>query len=413
MIHQNIKQWTEWEQLRQSSTLEMIASENVMSPDVAWCLSSPFANKYSEWLPGKRYYSGQEYVDYVEDAARNEAKKLFGFESVNVQPHSWSPANLAIEMALLQPGDTILSLSLDQWWHLSHGHRLNYSGKVYHIVSYTLDTRTHLIDMNRVLELAMEHKPAMIIAGFSAYPRDIDWEWFSRIAKRVGAYLLADISHTAWLIVGWVLPSPVSYADVVMSTTHKTLRGPRGAIIWCRSELEKKINSAVFPWVQGGPHMHSVLAKLQSFYEASDPSFAHYASLIQRNAQSLSLLLNQRWFSLITWGTDTHLLLLDTMASHGIPGDKAQDILESVGISVNKNMIPNDSRSALSPSGIRIGSAALSTRWFSENDMVFVVDCLHSALQNSENNDILLSIREEVQRYSQNFPLFSSQWICQ
>ena len=412
MIDNDIQKWIKWEENRQTSTLEMIASENIISPDVMACLSTPFANKYSEWLPWKRYYSWQEFVDYVENAAIDAAKKIFGFEAVNVQPHSWSPANLAIQLALLSPGDTILSLSLDQWWHLSHGHRMNYSGKLYYIVSYTLSQYSHRIDMDRVENLAWEHKPKMIIAWFSAYPRDIDWQWFARIAQGVWAYLLADISHTAGLIAGWVLPSPVGYADIVMTTTHKTLRWPRWAIIGCRWELEKKINSAVFPWVQGWPHMHSILAKLQAFREVLRPEFCLYAEQVRKNAFVLAEALLKRWFRLITGGTDTHLILIDVFSSHGISGDRAQDILETIGISINKNMIPNDTRSALSPSGIRIGTPALTTRGCTTDDMEKIAEYLDIALQNTENNDILQSLWEEIRSFSSSLPIFSPRWLC-
>ena len=412
MIDNDIQKWIKWEENRQTSTLEMIASENIISPDVMACLSTPFANKYSEWLPWKRYYSWQEFVDYVENAAIDAAKKIFGFEAVNVQPHSWSPANLAIQLALLSPGDTILSLSLDQWWHLSHGHRMNYSGKLYNIVSYTLSQDSHRIDMDRVENLAREHKPKMIIAWFSAYPRDIDWQWFARIAQGVWAYLLADISHTAGLIAGWVLPSPVGYADIIMTTTHKTLRWPRWAIIGCRWELEKKINSAVFPWVQGWPHMHSILAKLQAFREVLRPEFRLYAEQVRENAFTLAQALSKRWFRLITGGTDTHLILIDVFSSHGISGDRAQDILETIGISINKNMIPNDTRSALSPSGIRIGTPALTTRGCTTDDMEKIAEYLDIALQNTENNDILQSLWEEIRSFSSSLPIFSPRWLC-
>ena len=412
MIDADIQSWIKWEENRQLSTLEMIASENIISPDVMACLSSSFANKYSEWLPGKRYYSWQEFVDYVENAAIDAAKKIFWFEAVNVQSHSGSPANLAIQLALLSPGDTILSLSLDQWGHLSHGHKLNYSWKLYNIISYTLSQDSHRIDMDRVESLAREYKPKMIIAWFSAYPRDIDWQWFARIAQSIWSYLLADISHTAGLIAGWVLPSPVGYADVIMTTTHKTLRWPRWAIIGCRQELEKKINSAVFPWVQGGPHMHSILAKLQAFREVLRPEFSIYAKQVRENAFVLAEALSKRWFRLITGWTDTHLILLDVFSSHGISGDQAQNILENIGISVNKNMIPNDTRTALSPSGIRIGTPALTTRGCMWHDMEKIAEYIDIALQNSEKSDILESLWEEIHNFSSSLPIFSPRWLC-
>lgn len=403
------------EQTRQQHTIELIASENIISPSVAACLSSAFANKYSEWVPYKRYYAGQQYTDELETLTQKQAKHLFGMDHWNVQPHSGSPANLAIQLALLSPGDTILSLSLDQGGHLSHGHKLNFSAKFYNIVSYHLDPETHRIDMDEVARIAQECQPKLIIAWFSAYPRDIDWSGFQRVAQSVGAYLLADISHTSGLIAANVLPSPAPYVDIIMSTTHKTLRGPRGAIIGCRQDLAAKIDRAVFPGVQWGPHMHVIAAKLQAFYEASSPQFVDYARQIVDNAQTLAQSLMDLGYTLISGGTDTHLILVDMVSSRGLPGKEVQNILESVSISCNKNMIPGDTRSAMDPSGIRFGTAALTTRGLKAQDMRTVASYIDRAISvyDSDQREKLWELKKEIEDFIWGFDLFSQEWICE
>lgn len=323
---------------------------------------SVLMNKYSEGYPGKRYYAGQVNIDVVENLAIERARELFGAEYINVQPLSGSPANLAVYLGLLQPGDTVLGMSLDQGGHLSHGHPLNFSGLLYKIVSYGVDKTTETIDMDEVERIAIESKPRMIIAGFSAYSRDLDWKRFRDIADKVGAYLMADISHIAGLIAGKVLTNPVPFCDVVTTTTHKTLRGPRGAIIMSKAALGPALARAVFPGVQGGPHENLIAAKAVAFKEALDPSFHTYAKQVVENAQTLAANLASQGLRVISRGTSNHLVLLDVFGSFGITGKEAEHALETVGISTNKNMIPFDPRKPLDPSGIRIGTPAITTR---------------------------------------------------
>ena len=332
------------EEKRQQNELELIASENYVSKAVLEANGSIFTNKYSEWYPGKRYYAGQKYVDIVENIAIDRAKKLFGAEHVNVQPLSGSPANLAVFFAVLNHGDTILGMNLDHGGHLSHGHPLNYSGKKFNIVSYGVDRSTWLIDMSNVAKLAKKHKPKMIIAGFSAYSRSIDWEKFREIADDVGAILMADIAHIAGLVAGAALQNPVPYCDIVTTTTHKTLRGPRGAMIMCREKYAKDIDRAVFPGIQWGPHEHIILAKAIAFWEALKPEFSTYVRQIIDNSRQMAKVFVEEWFSVISGGTDNHIVLLDIFSSTGLSGKQAEEILENIGISTNKNMIPYDTQ---------------------------------------------------------------------
>lgn len=359
----------EKESLRQENELELIASENYVSKDVLEANGSILTNKYSEWYPGKRYYAGQEYIDKVENLAIARAKQLFWAEYINVQPLSGSPANLACYMAVLQPGDKVLWLSLDQWWHLSHGHPLNFSGLLYEIIPYTLDKETELIDMDEVERLAIEHKPQMILAWFSAYPRSLDWKRFREIADKVWAILMADIAHIAWLIAGWVLENPVPYCDIVTTTTHKTLRWPRWAMIMSKEKFSSQIARAVFPWVQWWPHEHQIAAKAVAFKEALEPAFQIYSRQVIDNAHILAWELISGWCRVISWGTDNHLVLLDVFSSFWLTWKEAEIALEKVGLSTNKNMIPYDPRKPLDPSGVRLGTPAVTTRGMWENEM--------------------------------------------
>ena len=394
------------EERRQESEIELIASENYVSEAVLAANASVFTNKYSEGYPGKRYYAGQINVDVIENLAIERAKAIFGAEYVNVQPLSGSPANLAVYLALLAPGDTVLGMSLDQGGHLSHGHPLNFSGLLYRIVSYGLDRETELIDMDEVERIALAEKPKMIIAGFSAYSRSLDWKRFREIADKVGAYLMADISHIAGLVVGGVLENPVPYCDVVTTTTHKTLRGPRGAMIMSKAGLEAKIARAVFPGVQGGPHEHTVAAKAVAFKEASTPEFKAYAANVVKNARALSDALVEYGFRVVSGGTDNHLLLLDVFGSKGATGKEAEKALEAVGISVNKNMIPYDPRKPLDPSGIRVGTPAVTSRGMGVEEMKVVARVMNDAIENRNDESKLAELAKEIAVLCSKFPIY-------
>lgn len=388
----------EKEQRRQKEGLELIASENYVSSAVLEAMGSVLTNKYSEGYPGKRYYGGNEIIDEAETLAIERAKKLFGAEHVNVQPLSGSPANLAVYMALLQPGDKVLGFSLDQGGHLSHGHPLNFSGKLYQIIPYHVRREDERIDMDEVERIALAEKPKMILAGFSAYSRDFDWKRFKVIADKIGAFTFADVAHIAGLIAGKQLENPVPYFDVVSTTTHKTLRGPRGAIIMCREKFAKDVDRAVFPGVQGGPHDHINAAKAVAFGEALEPSFADYSKQIIANARALAKSLADKGFRIISGGTDNHLMLIDVFGSKGITGKEAEKTLDEAGISINKNMIPYDTRKPLDPSGIRLGTPAMTTRGMKEKDMETVADFIDRALQKQD-------IREEVKNFALKFPV--------
>ncbi|MDR0406326.1 MAG: serine hydroxymethyltransferase, partial [Clostridiales bacterium] len=348
---------------RQRSKIELIASENFVSEAVMEAMGTPLTNKYAEGYPGKRYYGGCECVDVVEDLARERACRVFGAEHANVQPHSGAQANMAVFFAVLNPGDTVLGMSLAHGGHLSHGSPVNISGKYFNIVSYGVDDDTHLIDYDKLRAAALEHKPKMIIAGASAYPRTLDFEKFSQIAKEVGAYLMADIAHIAGLVAAGLHPSPVPYADFVTTTTHKTLRGPRGGMILCGEQYAKLIDKAVFPGIQGGPLMHVIAAKAVCLGEALTEEFKAYQRTIIENANALSDGLLRHGFDLVSGGTDNHLMLVD-LRNMGITGKDAEKRLDEVGITCNKNAIPNDPQSPFVTSGIRIGTAAVSARGF-------------------------------------------------
>jgi len=393
------------ELIRQENELELIASENYVSLAVLEAMSSVLTNKYSEGYPGKRYYGGNQIIDKVESLAIERAKKLFSAEHVNVQPLSGSPANAAVYMAFLDPGDKILGLKLDHGGHLSHGHKVNFSGRLYNFVQYGVDSKSGEIDMEELRKIALKEKPKMIIAGFSAYSREIDWLGFQKIANEVKAYTFADIAHIAGLIAVGVLKNPVPIFDVVSTTTHKTLRGPRGAIIMCKEKYAKQVDRAVFPGMQGGPHDHITAAKAVCFKEALEPKFKDYAKQIIINAKTLAESLISLDYDLVSKGTDNHLLVID-LRNKNISGREAEKALELAGISVSRSTIPNDPSPPFKPSGIRIGTPALTTRGFKEEEMKLVAKLINSAIINYDKTDNLLKIKKEVKNLCHSFPLF-------
>ena len=387
---------------RQNSHIELIASENWVSPAVMSAMGSILTNKYAEGYPGKRYYGGCECVDVVEELARERAKKLFGCEYVNVQPHSGAQANMAVQFAILKPGDTIMGMNLDHGGHLTHGSPVNISGKYFNFVSYGLgDDET--IDYDKVAALAKEHKPKMIVAGASAYPRIIDFPKLAEIAKSVGAYLMVDMAHIAGLVAAGVHPSPVPYADITTTTTHKTLRGPRGGLILCNDEeLAKKINKAVFPGTQGGPLMHVIAGKAVCFGEAMKPEFKEYGKHIVENAQALAKGLVQRGFNLVSGGTDNHLMLVD-LRPFSITGKELEHRLDEVYITVNKNAIPNDPEKPFVTSGIRVGTPAVTTRGLGVAEMDQIAECMYLTATQFDKAD---EIREMVTAICKQYPLY-------
>jgi glycine hydroxymethyltransferase len=394
----------ESESLRQQEGLEMIASENYTSLAVMQAVGSVLTNKYAEGYPGKRYYGGCEFVDVAENLAIERAKQLFGAEHANVQPHSGSQANTAVYLHLLQPGDVVLGLDLAQGGHLTHGMHLNISGKLYRFVHYGVDPNDHRIDFDQVAALAREHRPKLIVAGASAYPREIPHDRFAQIARDVGAKLLVDMAHYAGLVAAGIHNSPVPYADIVTTTTHKTLRGPRSGLILCKAEHAKGVNSAVFPGTQGGPLMHAVAGKAVCFAEAMSPSFKIYGEQIVANCRALAEILMSRGLRLISGGTDNHLVLVD-VTSFGIGGKVAEKALERCGITVNMNMIPYDARKPMDPSGIRIGSPALTTRGMGIDEFRTIGHWIASALQSHDNEESLRRIQGEVRDMANQFPV--------
>ncbi|EKD66663.1 MAG: hypothetical protein ACD_49C00023G0006 [uncultured bacterium (gcode 4)] len=398
--------YIEDEQNRQEYELELIASENYVSEAVMEASGSILTNKYSEWYPGKRYYAGQINIDKIENLAIERAKKLFGAEYVNVQPLSGSPANLAVYIAILKPGDTVLGLNLDQWWHLSHGHPLNFSWLLYNIIGYSLDKDTELINMDEVERLATENKPKMIIAGFSAYSRDLDWAKFRQIADKVWAVLMADISHIAGLIAGWILENPIPYCDIVTTTTHKTLRWPRGAIIMSKEQFWPALARAVFPWVQWWPHENLIAAKAVAFKEALEDNFKTYSRQVVDNARVLAKSLQEVWFRIVSDGTDNHLILIDVFGSFEVTWKEAEITLEKIWISVNKNMIPYDPRKPLDPSGIRVWTAAITTRWMKEAEMKAIAWLIFEAISNKDNEAKLASLKQKIRELCIKFPIY-------
>jgi len=392
------------EERRQSEGVELIPSENYVSEAVLEACGSILTNKYSEGYPGKRYYGGQENIDKIENLAIERAKKLFGAEHVNVQPYSGSPANTAIYFALLKFGDTVMGLKLDHGGHITHGLPIAFSGKAYNFVQYGVNKLTGRIDMEEVRKLAHAHKPKMIVAGFTAYPRDIEWKKFKEIADEIGAITMADISHTAGLVAAGVLESPVPYFDVVMTTTHKTLRGPRGAIIMCKEKFAKDIDRAVFPGLQGGPHEHTIAGKAVAFLEALQPEFKEYAMQIKKNAYHLAEELKKRNFKLVSDGTDTHLILVD-LTNKGISGKDAQNALDRVGITLNKNTVPDDPRSPFDPSGIRLGTPAVTTRGMKEPEMEKIGEWIDRVVTYINDEKVLLKTKEEIREMCVKFPV--------
>jgi len=391
---------------RQDNEIELIASENYTSPAVRTALGSILTNKYSEGYPAKRYYGGNNIIDEVENLAIERAKELFSAEHVNVQALSGSPANAAVYMAFLEPGDKVLGLRLDHGGHLSHGHSVNFSGRLYNFVQYGVDEKTGIIDMEEVRRIALAEKPKMIVAGFSAYSREIDWLKFKEIADEVGAYTFADIAHIAGLIAGKQLSNPVPIFDVVSTTTHKTLRGPRGAIIMCKEKYAKQIDRAVFPGMQGGPHDNVTAAKAVAFAEALKPEFQDYSKQVIINAKSLAKHLLDKGYGVISGGTDNHLLVVD-LSFLNIGGKEAEQALEAVGISVSRSTIPNDSKPPLNPSGIRLGTPAITTRGMKEMEVEMIADFIDRALRFRADTKVLEGIKDEVKKLCQNFPLFS------
>jgi glycine hydroxymethyltransferase len=394
--------------MRQHEGLEMIASENFVSRAVLEAAGTVFTNKYAEGYPGKRYYGGCEFADVVENLARDRAKRLFGAEHVNVQPHSGSQANAAAYMTLCSPGDTILGLDLAHGGHLTHGHKLNFSGKLYRVVGYQVRRDTETIDYDELEATALREKPKVIVGGGSAYPRQFDFPRMREIADKVGASLMIDMAHFAGLVAGGVHPSPVPHAHVVTTTTHKTLRGPRAGMILCRQELAASIDRSVFPGQQGGPLMHIIAAKAVAFREALQPEFAEYARQIVANAKVLAAALAEGGYRIISGGTDTHLILVDVFQK-GILGSEAEFALGQAGITVNKNAIPYDANPPMKPSGIRIGTPALTTRGMKEPEMRGIAGWIVSALEHRADPAKLAQIRGEVLEMAEQFPLYG--WL--
>lgn len=397
-----IKAAIEQEKIRQDYNIELIASENFVSPDVLEAAGSILTNKYAEGYPGKRYYGGCEKVDVIEDLAIQRLKDLFKAEHANVQAHSGSSANMAVYMSVLQPQDTILGMDLASGGHLTHGHPLSFSGKQYNFIGYGVNKETEEIDYEEVRQLALAHKPKMIVAGASSYPRIIDFKQFRKIADEVGAYLMVDMAHIAGLVAAGVHPSPVEYADFVTSTTHKTLRGPRGGIILCKKEYAQAVDKAIFPGIQGGPLMHIIAAKAVCFKEASETAFKEYAQQIIKNCKVLAQELKDAGLRLVSGGSDNHLLLID-VTPLGLNGKQAAEILDQVSITCNKNTIPFDTNSPFLTSGIRLGTAAMTTKGFKEKEFKQVAKWIIQALKNHEQEDVLKQIRSEVHVLTKQF----------
>ena len=398
----------EKESKRQEQNIELIASENFVSEDVLAAQGSILTNKYAEGYPGKRYYGGCEFIDVVENLAIERAKKLFGAEYVNVQPHSGSSANMAAFNALINPGDTVLGMDLTHGGHLTHGSPVNFSGKTYNFISYGVDKETEEIDYEVVEELAKQHKPKLIVAGASAYSRKIDFARFRTIADEIGAYLLVDMAHIAGLIAGGLHQNPVPYADVVTTTTHKTLRGPRGGMILAKEKYSKAINSAIFPGIQGGPLEHVIAAKAVALKEASTPEFKEYAAQIIKNAKAMESVLNASIGHLISGGTDNHLLLFD-VTNFGLNGKEAEVLLDQVGITVNKNTIPFETLSPFKTSGIRIGTPAITTRGFNEADSKKVAEFIIETLTSNGDVEKMEAIQAQVRQLTAKRPLYASE----
>src|SRR5437867_5676132 len=390
---------------RQETGLEMIASENFTYEAVLAAAGSVFTNKYAEGYPGRRYYGGCEFVDIVETLAVERAKKLFGAEYVNVQPHSGSQANMAVYLTVLKPGDTILGMNLSHGGHLTHGHPLNFSGKYYKIVPYGVRKDSEVIDYDEMERLARQYKPKLIVAGASAYPRVIDFERIGKVAREVGALTMVDIAHIAGLVATGEHPSPAPHAEFVTSTTHKTLRGPRSGMVMCREAFSKDLNRAVFPEIQGGPLVHIIAAKAVCFKEAATSEFKNYIRQVVKNARTLAARIAGRGFRIVSGGTDTHLMLVDVF-SKGINGKQAEQALEKAGITVNKNVIPFDQNPPLNPSGIRVGTPALTTRGMKEPEMEAIGDWIADVLEKIDDENVQRRVRKDVEALCGRFPLY-------
>ncbi|WP_139279060.1 serine hydroxymethyltransferase [Seinonella peptonophila] len=390
---------------RQRDNIELIASENFVSEAVIEAMGSVLTNKYAEGYPGRRYYGGCEYVDIVENLAIERAKKLFGAEHANVQPHSGAQANMGVYFSALEPGDTVLGMNLAQGGHLTHGSPVNFSGQLYQFVAYGVDDETHRIDYDEVHRLAKEHQPKLIVAGASAYPRVIDFARFREIADDVGALLMVDMAHIAGLVATGHHPNPVPYADYVTTTIHKTLRGPRSGMILCKEKYAKAIDKAIFPGIQGGPLMHVIAAKAVALGEALEPAFKEYSEQIIKNSTRLAETLQSEGFKLISGGTDNHLILID-VRNLGLTGKRAEEILDEVAITTNKNAIPNDPESPFVTSGIRIGTAAVTTRGMNEEAMKEIAKIMALALKNPDDEQIKQEARDRVAKVTEQFPLY-------
>ena len=391
------------EQNRQRRNLELIASENIVSPAVMAAMGSLLTNKYAEGYPSKRYYGGCECVDIVEEIARKRACELFGAEHANVQPHSGAQANMAVYFAMLETGDTVMGMNLNEGGHLTHGSPVNMSGKYFNFVPYGVDPETHCIDYDKVMQIALECKPKLIVCGASAYPRIIDFAKFREIADACGAYLMVDMAHIAGLVAAGVHPSPVPYADFVTTTTHKTLRGPRGGMILCREEYAKAIDKAIFPGTQGGPLMHTIASKAVCLGEAAKPEFKAYGEQIVKNSKTLANALVERGYKLVSGGTDNHVMLLD-LRDMDITGKELEHRLDEVYITVNKNTVPNEPRSPFVTSGIRIGTPAVTTRGLKEEDMLVIAECIDLVIKDFDNNAD--KVRAMVTELCQKYPLY-------
>ncbi len=401
---QEVYQAVKGEEKRQKEGMELIASENYVSRAVLEALGSVFTNKYSEGYPGKRYYGGQDFTDQVESLAIERAKKLFRAQHVNVQPHSGAPANMIVYSAVLQPGDKVLGMDLSHGGHLTHGHPVTLSAQIYNFTGYKTNSRGE-IDYDALEKMARREKPKLMLAGFSAYSRKINYRRFTQIAKKVGAISMMDMAHIAGLIAGKVLTNPVPYFDIVTTTTHKTLRGPRGGMILCKKKFAKVIDQASFPGFQGGPHMNNIAAKAVAFGEALQPSFQKYARQVLKNAKVLEQELKKYGFKIVFGKTENHLILLDVFNSKGISGKQLEEALDKINITVNKNVIPDDPRSPLDPSGIRLGVPAVTTRGMKEKEMKQIAAWIQQATENINSDQALKKIRQEVVRFCKKFPL--------
>ena len=402
-----IKESVEKELLRQQNNIELIASENFVSKDILSLQGSVLTNKYAEGYPHKRYYGGCMYVDEIEDLAIKYACELFNAKYANVQPHSGSAANMAVYKALLNIGDKVMGMNLNHGGHLTHGHPINFSGLEYNIISYDVNLETEEIDYDEIEKLAMKEKPKMIIAGASAYSRIIDFKKFRSIADKCGAYLMVDMAHIAGIVATGIHPSPMPYADVITTTTHKTLRGPRGGMILTNNEeIIKKINKIIFPGIQGGPLMHVIAAKAECFYEALQPEFKEYMNNVVKNAKALCKTLQEEGFKIISNGTDNHLMLVD-VKSIGVTGKEAESVLESINITCNKNTIPNETLSPMITSGIRLGTPAMTTRGLNEEDFALIGKIISKALKNRDDEALLLNLKSEVKKITDKYPLYN------